>query len=54
MSPGGRTQNRSLHYKRLERLADRVSRESQNARYFFADVRVVHASEVARPAREPH
>ena len=35
MSPGGRTQNRSLRYKRLERLAHRLSRERQNARYFF-------------------
>jgi len=35
MSPGGRTQNRSLHYKRLERPAHRVTGERQNARYFF-------------------
>ena len=35
MRPGGRTQNRSLRYKRLEHLAHRVSGESQNARYFF-------------------
>ena len=35
MSPGGRTQNRSLRYKRLERPAHRVSGERQNARYFF-------------------
>jgi len=35
MSPGGRTQNRSLRYKRLERPVHRVSRERQNARYFF-------------------
>jgi len=35
MSPGGRTQNRSLRYKRLERPAHRVSWERQNARYFF-------------------
>jgi len=35
MSPGGRTQNRSSSYKRLERLAHRVSGERQNARYFF-------------------
>ena len=35
MSLGGRTQNRSLRYKRLERPAHRVSRERQNARYFF-------------------
>jgi len=34
MSPGGRTQNRSLRYKRLERPAH-VSGERQNARYFF-------------------
>ena len=27
MSPGGRTQNRSLRYKRLERPAHRVSGE---------------------------
>jgi len=38
MSPGRRTQNRSLRYKRLERPAHRVSGERQNARYFFADV----------------
>jgi len=35
MSPGGRTQNRSLRYKRLEPPAHRVSAERQNARYFF-------------------
>jgi len=35
MSPGGRTQNRSLRYKRLERPVHRVSGERQNARYFF-------------------
>jgi len=35
MSPGGRTQNSSLRYKGLERLAHRVSRERQNQRYFF-------------------
>jgi len=35
MSPGGRTQNRSLRYNHLERPAYRVSRERQNARYFF-------------------
>jgi len=35
MSPGGRTQNRSLCYKRMERPAHRVSGERQNARYFF-------------------
>ena len=35
MSPGGRTQNRSLRYKRLERPAHRVSGERQNARYLF-------------------
>jgi len=35
MSPGGRTQNRSLRYKRLERLAHTVSGERQNARYFL-------------------
>jgi len=35
MSPGGRTQNRSLSYKRLARLVDRVSGVRQNARYFF-------------------
>ena len=35
MSLGGRTQNRSLRYKRLERPAHRVSGESQNARYLF-------------------
>jgi len=35
MSPGGRTQNRSLRYKRLERLAHRLSWERQNGRYFF-------------------
>jgi len=35
MSPGGRTQKRSLRYKHLERPVHRVSRERQNARYFF-------------------
>jgi len=35
MSPGARTQNRSLRYKRLERPAHRVRGERQNARYFF-------------------
>jgi len=35
MSLGGRTQNRSLLYKRLERLAHRVSGPSKNTRYFF-------------------
>ena len=35
MSPGGRTQNRSLCYKRLEGPAHRVSVERQNARYLF-------------------
>jgi len=35
MSPGERTQNRSLRYKRLERPAHRVSGERQNARYFL-------------------
>ena len=35
MSPGGRTQNWSLHYKCLERLTHRMSREKQNAKYFF-------------------
>jgi len=35
MSPGGRTQNSRLRYKRLERLAHRVSGERQNARYSF-------------------
>jgi len=35
MSPGGRTQNWSLRYKRLERPAHRVTGERQNARYFF-------------------
>jgi len=35
MSPGRRTQNRSLRYKRLERPAHGVRRERQNARYFF-------------------
>jgi len=32
MNPGGRTQNSSLHYKRLERLAHRVSGERWGAR----------------------
>ena len=35
MSPGGRTQNKSLHYKRLEYPAHKVSGERQDARYFF-------------------
>ena len=35
MSPGGRTQNRSLRYKRLKRPAHRVIVERQNARYLF-------------------
>ena len=35
MSPSGRTQNWSLRYKRLARLTHRVSREKQNAKYFF-------------------
>jgi len=35
MSPGGRTQNRSLRYKRQERPAHRVSGERLNARYSF-------------------
>jgi len=35
ISPGGRTQNRSLRYKHLQRPAHRVSGERQNARYFF-------------------
>ena len=35
MSPGGRTQNRSLRYKHLERPAHRVSGDRQNAMYFF-------------------
>jgi len=35
MSPGGRTQNRSLPYKCLERPANRVSGERQNTRYFL-------------------
>jgi len=35
MSLGGRTQNRSLRYKRLERPAHRVCGERQNARYFL-------------------
>ena len=35
MSPGGRTQNRSLRYKRLESPALRVCGERQNARYLF-------------------
>ena len=35
MSPGRHTQNWSLHYKRLEGLTHRVSREKQNAKYFF-------------------
>ena len=35
MSLGRYTQNWSLRYKRLERLAHRLSGECQNARYFF-------------------
>ena len=35
MSLGGRIQNRSSHYKRLDRLAHSVSGERQNARYFL-------------------
>jgi len=35
MSPGGRTQNRSLRYKHLERPVHRVSGETQNAMYVF-------------------
>jgi len=35
MSPGGRTHNRSLRYKRQEHPAHRVSGERPNARYFF-------------------
>jgi len=35
MSPGRRTQNRSLGYKRLESPAHRVSGERLTARYVF-------------------
>jgi len=35
MTMGGRYQNRSLCYQRLERPAHRVSGVSQNARYLF-------------------
>jgi len=35
ISPGERTQNRSLPYNLLERPAHGVSQERQNTRYFF-------------------
>ena len=46
MSTGGRTQNRSLRYKRLERRAHWVSGERLKARYLFL---LMHEIKIIKP-----